>query len=184
MSFAYDTLKYVHIKDARLACLRYFFLLAILVYVLVFEMWAFGGYLKQNSVVGVVRFSLQQPTVDNCDPFDQNLKTCRNNFDALDTLPYCTQSSENRDFQKRYPGSKYPCKIYEATNAQLISEKAIAVITRVSVTNQTLICTPNDMSCPKTYNNTSSEYRFYVAQSEEFTIMIDHTAVGSLKLCI
>mmetsp|Transcript_21604 Transcript_21604/g.24583 ORF Transcript_21604/g.24583 Transcript_21604/m.24583 type:complete len:455 (+) Transcript_21604:183-1547(+) len=177
----YNTVKYVHIQDVRLASLRYFFLVAILVYVLVFEMYFFGGYLQPNPVVGVVRFSLKHPTIDNCDPYTSNTSNdCFNAFDPLDTLPYCAQNPDSES----YVGSKYPCEIYESTNAQLVSEKSIAVITRASVRNQTLTCASNDMTCPRTYTDKlismemEDNNKFYVAQSEEFTIMMDH-AVSS-----
>lgn len=80
---SYETVKYVYIKDARLGILRSILLFAIVLYVVVFELWAQGGWLESAPVVGVVRFSLQQPTVENCDPSDQN---CTNAFAPLTEL--------------------------------------------------------------------------------------------------
>ena len=185
MICAYPTVKYVQIQDTRLVILRYSLILVIISYVGIFEMWWMGGWLDPAAVVGVVRFSLQQPTVDNCDP---TLPGCNNAFAPLDTLSYCEQSyTRNRNSTsndtKSYPGSIYPCEIYEAINAQMINEKSLTVITRASTIQQQFVC-PSDtnMTCPKTYENTSPEYKFYTAQSESFTVLIEH-AVTASKIC-
>lgn len=180
---AYDTVKYVHIKDARLGLLRSLFLVGIIAYVVIFEMLGQGGWLESASIVGVVRFSLQQPTKNNCDPSSDR---CTNAFSALTTLPYCTQFS-NTSTQYYYPGSTYPCEIYEAINAQIVNERSIVVITRGSLKNQTLVCGSSSENsdkyyCPSTYNDTTLEYKFYTAQSEAFTILLDH-AVTASKIC-
>ena len=85
---AYDTVKYVHIRDARLGVLRYLLLIFIAAYVGIYEMWAKGGWLEPVPVSGAVRFSLQQPTVDDCYPA---LTNCSNAFARLSSLPYCDQ---------------------------------------------------------------------------------------------
>jgi hypothetical protein len=176
MSFTltYETIKYVNIKDARLAVLRGFLLLAIIVYVGVFEMWGQGGWLETSQVVGAVRFSLQQPTVNDCDP---NEETCNNAFENLSSLQYCRQDSESS-----YTGNTYPCEIYEATNAQIVSEKSMAIITRASTREEELVCGQDDLVCGRTYNSTSEGHKFYTAQSEAFSIMFDH-AVTASKVC-
>lgn len=136
-----------------------------------------GGYLTSNPVVGVIRFSLQHPTKNNCDPSDHS---CINDFVPLNTLPYCQQYSGNAT--PPYAGNVYPCEIYESINAQLVSEKSLVVVTRASTTNQSLVCNAEDMTCPRTYGDMSEEYKFYTAQSEKFTILLDH-AVTSSKIC-
>jgi ATP P2X receptor len=176
MFCVYPTVKYVAIQDTRLVVLRYILLLAIAIYVGGFELFAFGGWLEPSPVVGVVRFSLQQPTVDNCDPV---LPNCDNAFEPLDQLPYCQQSNIE------YHGQVYPCEIYEAVNAQLTSEKSLTVITRASTIPQQLICnnqTIHSHACPKTYKNLQPERKFYTAQAEAFTVLIDH-AVTASKIC-
>ncbi|KAI2503787.1 ATP P2X receptor [Fragilaria crotonensis] len=178
-SLTYETVKYVNIKDSRLAILRSILLLAIVLYVGVFEMWGEGGWLEASPVVGVVRFSLQQPTSNNCDPNNDN--TCVNEFRPLTELAYCRQSAEIGN-ETTYPGNVYPCEIYEATNAQIISEKSVAIITRASAREEELVCGQADMVCPRTYNATSAERKFYTAQSEAFTILFDHSVTAS-KIC-
>jgi hypothetical protein len=67
-------------------------------------------------------------------------------------------------------------------NSQIVSESSIAVISRASTVNQTLVCGAYDLTCSRTYNDTSLEHKFYTAQSESFTIMFDH-AVTASKIC-
>ena len=76
-------------------------------------------------------------------------------------------------------GNVYPCEIYESINAQIVSEKSIAIITRASVTNQTQVCGADAMTCPRTYSDSSEEFRFNTAQSERFTILFDHAVTAS-----
>lgn len=177
ISCNYETVKYVNIRDSRLGLLRSILLFLIIVYVVFFELWAQGGWLESVPVVGVVRFSLQQPTVDDCDPND---KGCENAFVPLNELPYCQQAPNGSS--EYYPGRVHPCQLYEATNAQIVSEKSIAVITRASTKKQELVCREADMVCTRTYNDTSEEHKFYTAQSEAFTILLDH-AVTASKIC-
>ena len=196
MICAYPTVKYVSIQDTRLVVLRYVLLLVIVSYVGVFEMWWMGGWLEPSPVVGVVRFSLQQPTVGNCDPV---LPNCDNDFSPLHELEYCEQSNNDNNNNDTtittvisnadYPGNRYPCEIYEAINAQVISEKSLTVITRASTVRQQFVCPSSidsnnntNTTCTKTYQNTSSEYKFYTAESERFTVLLDH-AVTASKIC-
>jgi len=173
----YDTVKYVSIKDSRLGILRTVLLILIVIYVSTFELWAQGGYLEQVPIVGVVHFSLQQPTVGGCDP--TSTQECENAIIPLDQLQYCQQGSNNN---MKYNGTVYPCEIYEATNAQIVSEKSISIITRASTRKQALVCHERDMVCKRTYNDTSLEWKFYTAQVEAFTILFDH-AVTASKIC-
>jgi len=183
VAWTYPTVKYVQIQDSRLVILRYFLLLIIASYVGIFELWCMGGWLDSVPVVGVVRFSLQQPTVDNCDP---TLAECENAFVPLDTLPYCAQSYDNNaTLNSSYPGIIYPCEVYEAINAQVVNENSLTIITRASTIPQKFVCpskNPNTSTCPKTYENTGPEYKFYTAQTESFTILVDH-AVTASKIC-
>lgn len=172
---SYETAKVVAIRDKRLASLRYLFVFIISAYVIIFELLGSGGFLQKSSTVGVVRFSLQQPTNSDCDPSERH---CHNDFAPLNELPYCQQCGSNTS----YAGNVYPCEIYESINAQIVSEKSIAVITRAAVTNQTLICGADAMSCPRTYSDQSVEHTFYTAQSERFTILFDH-AVAASQIC-
>jgi hypothetical protein len=81
------------------------------------------------------------------------------------------------DYQ--YNGSVYPCEIYEVINAQIVTESSMVVLTRASTVHQNLICHAENFSCPRTYENDGSIRKFYIAQSEAFTILIDHAVTAS-----
>ena len=198
MLCAYPTVKYVQIQDSRLGLTRYLLLLVIVVYVGYVEMFAMGGWLESSPVVGVVRFSLQQPTVQDCDPAWPN---CDNAFSSPTIMPYCqqhytTQSNNSLvsyyyhdNNNANYSGYVYPCEIYEAVNAQVITETSLTIMTRASTVEQQFVCpvdqkNQNDPAptCPRTYNNTGNESKFYVLQSESFTVLLDH-AVTASKIC-
>jgi hypothetical protein len=155
--------------------------IAIALYVSVVEMAYFGGYLEANRVVGVVRFSLKQPTKNNCDFTAYN---CTNSFESLKKLPYCQQSlsyrSQETEVISTYPGSVYPCQIYEAVNAQVIRESSMVVWTRASTKHQSLICGGGqEMTCPRNYETASDEGPFYIADVESFTVLLEHVATAS-----
>eukprot|EP00980_Cylindrotheca_fusiformis_P025224 scaffold13293_cov120-Cylindrotheca_fusiformis.AAC.8 len=175
--FSYETVKYVSVNDSRLGCLRLLLVVAIVLYVVVVEMAYMGGYLEAIQVVGASRFSLKQPTTNNCDFSDSN--NCTNAFAPLDTLAYCQQNGQGVP----YSGTVFPCQIYEAVNAQVIQESSIVVWTRASTKNETLICgSGEEMICPRTYQSTSDssvDDTFYIAESEAFTILLEHAATAS-----
>jgi hypothetical protein len=106
-----------------------------------------------------------------------------NDFAPLTEIPYCEQARHIKNGSSQsYPGNVYPCAIYEATNAQIIAEKSVAIITRASSRRQELVCHEKDMVCNRTYNDTSPELKFYTAQSEAFTILFDHSVTAS-RIC-
>ena len=78
-----------------------------------FGLFAMGGWLESSPVVGVVRFSLRQPTINDYNPIEDD---CYDAFLPLNELPYCEQSSKS---DGSYTGNVYPCEVYEAVNAQL-----------------------------------------------------------------
>ncbi|CAJ1960346.1 unnamed protein product [Cylindrotheca closterium] len=84
-----------------------------------------------------------------------------------------------------YKGSVFPCQIYEAINAQVMRESSMVVWTRATTKNQTLVCGSGDENtCRQTYETTekdsdSNRKPFYIAQSEAFTLLIEHAATAS-----
>jgi len=174
--FAYPTIKYVKIQDARLGLFKYFLMFSILLYVVLVELAMNGGYLEQVAVTGACRFTLQQPTHDDCDPMDV---ACKNKFAPLSELNYCSQGGVNLS---DVSGNIYPCRYYENIGAQQIFDKSIAVMTRGTEYIQELVCNTSDPhvdNCPFVYNQTEPPETFYVADAESFTILIDHSVVAT-----
>jgi len=184
---SYTTVKFVRIDDFRLGTLRLLLLSAIVGYVIFIEMAQLGGYLESDPVEGVVEFSLKEPTHDNCDPYKE--EGCTNAFQSLNELKYCEQADANaRNSTGDYSGSVYPCQIYESVNAEVVRETSLIVWTRATTYNQTLVCDglseSESTTCPRTYKNQdSSPHRpFYIAQSEAYTVLIEHSVTAS-KIC-
>jgi len=200
--FYYDSVKYVRIRDSRLAALRTLFAVVIAAYVVVVELFAYGGWLDSSPVRGVTRFSLQQPTAGGCDPAEDG---CSNDFVPLDALPYCRQyrpnatttssSDDDDETEYSYRGNRYPCEYYEATGLQTATESSVVVATRGTRTDQELSAcsrggddngatntTTAAPSCPRTYRDVSQPYKYYAAQTESFTVLLDH-AVTQSKIC-
>ena len=193
MILSYDTVKYVSIQDSRLGVLRYLLMLLILLYVGYIEMYANGGYLFSDTIHGVLRFTVQQPTIHNCDPFNENsLFSCENNFRPLQELSYCQQQnsssilfnhsnddnhnngtndddSTNDDDIDDYHGNIYPCQYYEAINAQIITETSVTIITRGKVLNQTFICGGGNENDDNVWNNSRSANSISTGSTNEIT---------------
>ena len=151
MILSYDTVKYVSIQDSRLGVLRYVLMLLILLYVGCIEMYANGGYLFSDSIHGVLRFTVQQPTIQNCDPFNENsASSCENSFRPREEFTYCKQYSIFKNISNDmndnddYHGNVYPCQYYEAINAQIITETSVTIITRGKLLNQSFVCGNDD----------------------------------------
>lgn len=173
--FAYPTTKFVRIRDARLGLFKIALALSIVVYVGVYELWYEGLYLEESGVTGAVRFSLQQPTVNGCDPTDPQ---CANTFRSTSSLPYCNQSG----VEQYYKGNKFPCEYYENIGAQVVTSGGLLVVTRQTTYEQTLVCTAslddNNTFCPHVYDIDSSSTT-YVADAERYTVLIDHSVIAA-----
>jgi hypothetical protein len=174
--FRYPTVKFVEIQDRRLGMLKYFLTFLIVLYVSIIQLWKNGGYLDQEKVSGVQRFTLQQPTVDNCSPSDD---WCSNSFSNVEDLPYCNQSS------LPYPsGLKATCQYYENVGVQNIFESSIAVATRIVETHEELVCDYTyQTSCPRVYspNTAIPTSIYYPVDIERFTVLFD-TSVFATSL--
>jgi len=103
----------------------------ISVYIAIIQLWKDGGYLQFEKVSGVSRFTLQQPTTNDCSP---TADSCKNDFASLESLAYCTQSSLH------YAGDKFPCQYYEAQGVSNLFESSILVTTRVTKRSESLVC--------------------------------------------
>lgn len=159
--FAYPTVKMVKIQDSRLGMFKLFLTFLIVLYIAVFQLWKDSGYLQTEKVSGISRFTLQQPTVNDCSPTNND---CMNNFNALTDLPYCSQSGS-----LPYSGDKYPCQYYESVGLTQLFESSILVTTRVTTRDEYLVCNATaGTTCPRVYNltNPDAEKTYYSADVE------------------
>ncbi|GMH81889.1 hypothetical protein TrVE_jg5396 [Triparma verrucosa] len=171
--FAYPTVKMVKIQDSRLGLFKLFLVFMIVLYIAVFQLWKDSGYLQTEKVSGISRFTLQQPTVDDCSPTNDD---CMNDFNALPDLAYCNQSS------LPYDGDKYPCQYYESVGLGTMFESSILVTTRVTTRQEDLVCnSTSETTCPRVYNLTSpdAEKTYYSADVERFTVLFDTSVMAT-----
>ena len=181
--FAYPSVKMVAIQDARLGVLKYLLITLIVLYVAIVQLWKDGGYLETEKVSGVARFTLQQPTVDDCSPTSSG---CKNKFTPLPALSYCDQAT-TLDYET---GTKYPCRYYDNIGLQTIFDTSIFVATRITERRESLVCDSPDSdstsdlgwnTCPHIYNLTAgtSELTYYPADAESFSVLFDASVMAT-----
>jgi hypothetical protein len=181
---SYKTPVLVSILDWRLGAMKYAFMLCILLYVGVYNIWYNNGYLRFETPVGHVRFQLQQPTKPDpntgapCDPTDNS---CDDNFTPLDELEYCTQNPSSAARGHR----PYNCTYWDANQDVYMQQSSVLMTTRVAEYNQTRTChpawTPGVNTCKKLWTNDAPHddgETFFIADMERYTLLLDHTVIG------
>lgn len=94
--FKFCTPKYVYIRDAKLGIMKYSTMLAIFVYVVIYEIFYTCDHLAPHHAMGFGTISMQHP-VDNCNEMD---KDCLAKWHNIATLPYCSQYIGDKDEKK------------------------------------------------------------------------------------
>lgn len=167
---AYETPKVAKIQSKTLGCFNNSLCLAIVLYVGLIEVWRNGGYLASQPVQGTARYTLQEPTRSGCDPLTPG---CRLNLTAVNKLPYCDQYEDAAT--KPYNGTRFPCTFWDAQAASQTYDTSVVLTTRVTQYAQELVCNATAAeACPFIYNITGEE-TYYVADVEDYTLLIDHT---------
>ena len=87
--FSYPTIKYVNIRDRRLGLVKWLLSVFVCLYVGLYSLWYNGLYLESSALTGACRFTLQQPTVGDCDPTKAG---CFNDYGRPADARYCSQS--------------------------------------------------------------------------------------------
>eukprot|EP00128_Syssomonas_multiformis_P009876 Colp12_sorted_trinity150504_noHs@18981 len=163
-AFAYSTVKIVRIRDLRLGILHYLFMLAIIMYVVVYTIIINKNYLLRESPVGSMRMSLMQPNNASADWVPRNLTE----------LNYCKQTAESYNGFPNYKCEYWPESLafYPRTE-----QSAVFATTRVSLTDQRLDCQLDVPGCAYTIVN--KQPAVFVADIESFTLMLDHSVYAT-----
>ena len=120
-------------------------------YIIIWELAGKNGWTVSSAVSGVSRLTIQQPTLDDCEP---TAPGCTNTLAPLDTLPYCAQS------ELEYAFDKYPCNYYVAPFPAPQLSGAVIAVTRTATANQTLECDVTvDATCPIVYVKSAAACR-------------------------
>eukprot|EP00741_Cyanophora_paradoxa_P005524 tig00000900_g5356.t1 len=158
-----DLPKLVTMRDRRLGLLHTAFMIAIFVYIVVFVIIIEKGYLARETPVAVVRSSFLEPRA----------------FSPAASLPYCSQSAAI-DSRGR---ANHPCLYWDFREAQYPAEGSdrIFLTSRVTETREAALpdaCQPEPTSPECAARGVEARETYYVADVEEFTLMVDHGALG------
>ncbi|EAL63456.2 hypothetical protein DDB_G0288061 [Dictyostelium discoideum AX4] len=153
--FSYSTIKIVRIRDKRLGILHFAFLIGIILYIIVGTIFLQKKYLVLESPIGSIRTSLMAPSVKPTD------------------LPYCLKNGTDTSYDG-YPNK--PCQYWDEYLVLYppSEESSMFITTRCTQETQSTVngCNLSEPTC--VYNTTSSS-DFYIANVENFTILLDHT---------
>lgn len=161
---AYSTVKIVQIQDRRLGLLHYFFMLVILGYIVGFTVLWQMRYLKTEAPVGSIRTSLMSPQTKGLTP------------PAAESIAYCLQNSTSTN---GFPNHECLYWDEDLVVYPTLEHGAMFVTTRITNTSQDLKdgCSLTNNTCK--YVPVSPPNDIYVADIEDFTLLIDHAMYTS-----
>lgn len=177
--FAYQTPRIAKIKDRTLGVMKNILMLLIFVYIFIFNIWYKGSHFRMSSVNGLTRLQWQEPT-KGCNPLKVD---CTAKYNNIKDLPYCTQ----------YKGStpsalQKPCDYYDARELPITMQNGVLLPTFYAKYQQTRACPRGAPTCEEKWKyldeagnlQTGTGYaevsqRSYVADSDDFTLLLDHT---------
>ena len=141
--------------------------LAILLYVVLFQIVRGTSYLKLAAPTGSLRFSLLEPL------FDPTCTTgCVNTLSAKELLPYC--ASYNGTVKRE--NAAYPCVFVDGIESQRAAGASMMVTTRITEQAQTRACNENvDNTCPSIWRNEQN-------RSTQFTVQVRVQHICALLL--
>ncbi|PRP75371.1 P2X receptor [Planoprotostelium fungivorum] len=171
---SYSTVKIIKIADWRLGILHYTFMLGILLYVFLYQVWFKRGYMAFDIPNGAVRATLQAPTT----PL------------ALDQMSYCSQSGNTSTLPCAYMSGPFPAgqtsPLFITSRTKHYQRDLMAL--GLSCSNDVILLKPltnlitwsqvqTDVNCLMNLNDpTLNVTRAYVADLERYTLAIDHVA--------
>jgi len=172
---AYQTLKIVKIKDYRLGGLYYTFIFLILCWVVGYQILYSNDHFEKLDVSGTARITIQQPTVDHCNPQDAD---CKSDFRNLTELRYCKEFAGKHSLAAGVKQHHCTFSDKHSMNPLGLATGALLVPTRIDTTVQSKGCEPsaeNAFSCDNEWNIKESSGVVYVADIERSTLMLAHS---------
>jgi len=161
---SYSTVKIVQIQDKRLGLLHYFFMLCILGYVVGYTVLWQMRYLREEVPIGSIRTSLMSPQTKGIIP------------PPAQDIDYCLQHNSTKD---GFPN--YECVFWDESFVvfPILEPSAMFIATRVTNSSQEL-----ENNCDLTVNtckyaNVAPPNNVYIADIENFTLLIDHAMYTS-----
>ena len=184
-TFAYYTKANVAIRDKRLGLLNWFLMVAIFLYVIIYQIVLLQQYAKEGGVLGTVRLSLLEPELQ---------------YRAVEP-PYCSGATNSSDPAYAFPapglytytnpdgvtseGPQGACVYLDAVYSNGFGSpdaSALLMPTRITVSQQSITPLPacQNVGYPTCAWNTTSQFIEYVPDASMFTLMVDHSMTSSL----
>ena len=181
---AYSTNKKVRVVDWRLGVIHVVAISAIVVYVVLFELFYKSKAFTAVTPVSTVRMSLQQPVLPGCTDVMNPDPSCDNTLDSKLVLPYCLEAPEDVGQHWKFP--RFNCTFMDAIGAvDMQADKSISVATRITQYFQNRTCWPGSNVCPKIWSSLpvgdgkSIRDTHFVVGPENFTLLVDANSYGS-----
>lgn len=193
--FAFTAEKSVIIRDRKLGFLQYSIMVAIMVYVVIFQVIGATSYLAEYIPTNIVRLELLDPTRNDCDIDNAG---CKEDLVPITHLSYCAaQNSSCQCTKKGRCKCDYsdlpvvrPCQWLDAIESSFPAEKSITVSTMIRSVIEERSCFLNsdDSSTAKVLQDTPECDRIwnvkkvnslFVANVERYSLLIDHSMQGA-----
>lgn len=170
--FAYSSPKVVRIKDRRLGILKYSFSILIFFYIVGYNIFWNLGWAKMTVPEGMVRFSLQSPTINTVTKRTRcgfETPNCQSDFTPWEQLPYCRSTYVK----------PLPCITLDSYSSSWVNPNSFKVATRMEETDDEVNCVPNATTvCSKLWKkavgNTQPLNKSYVADVDRYSVLIQH----------
>merc|ERR1719487_2613913 len=106
-------------------------MILIVIYIVIYQLIALGGYLEKTPAENTVRLTLQQPTADSKTgkPCNPNHDSCDDDFTPPVDLPYCWNTSNIKQPNTNF--DTYNCSFVDGAEAATIRADSIMMVTAV-----------------------------------------------------
>lgn len=184
--FVYDAPRVVRIRDARLGLLQYAIMILIAMYIVVWQLVQGNSYLKYRPPTVTARMTLQQRTLDGCNPNDDS---CQDAYPSFKSLPYCCTSDckDTGEGGCKCPWRKFTnfqCEYVDGAGDSERNAESIAISTFRNEYNQTRNASCSGTTpCTKLWLNSQEQRGIFIADIDDFTVSVDH-AVQNQELGI
>jgi hypothetical protein len=175
----FSTTKFVTVHDYRLGCVHNILILAILSYVILYQILMLGSHLKTENPIGSVAFQLKRPTEMSelkwWDASDIIRINAVSKFPPTSDLKYCNDST-----LLPIPTKKLPCRYFNEDDiapTRSMGGPFLNLATRVTEIEQVRVCeAPINDTCRHVWKTGDYAQAYFVAGAEDFIMMIDHQA--------
>lgn len=177
--FAYQTPRVVKIYDRTLGLVKNVLMVLIFFYICIFNIWYKGAHFAFSPVEGLARLQWQEPT-NRCNPL---FVDCDANYHGIAELPYCKGYTGNEPHK-----NQRACDYYDARELPVNIGSGVLLPTFLLSYTQARTCPQGAPTCSGKWKYVDENGKrltgtgypkvskaFYVADAEDFTLLIDHT---------